>query len=306
MSNFTRRITDFSALNDSLITNSFLQKVNEELIRSGRAFLAFRNDEATIYYNGNQLCNLTATNGYRPSVYNHYLPLIRSQTLRKERRKESFLEKAWLETSNLTGSSFASVYDEILDNIKKEESPESLQASRFYRFSPLNQTEEHEIVLLDVEAAFSETGVKTDRIDLVFYHTTKRQIMFVEVKRLSDKRLFPQEDSHGNLIVEAEVLGQLKRYDDRCKGEAHAINKEYNEVISYYNTLSGRNLKLIEENSAPLLGLLLVEFTRSADDQNHKKQVQDMLKEKNFKWYAVGNTASVTPATLTAIYNAIK
>ena len=80
----------------------------------------------------------------------------------------------------------------------------------------------------------------------------------------------------------------------------------HNEVISYYNTLSGRNIALIEEDSVPLLGLLLVEFTRSADDQNHKKQVQDMLKAKNFKWYAVGNTSSVTPATLTAIYNAIK
>ena len=306
MSNFTRRINDFSSLNNSLMTNPFLHKVNEELIKNGRAFFAFRNDEATIYYNGNQLCNLAATNGYLPSVYNHYLPVIRSQTLRKDRRKESFWEYTWLKESNLSNASFTSVYDEILDNIQKEESPESLQASRFYRFSPLNQAEEHEIILLDIEAAFSETGVKTDRIDLVFYHTTKRQLMFVEVKRLSDKRLFPQKDSHGNLIAEAEVLGQLKRYDDRCKCEAHAINKEYNEVISYYNTLSGRNIALIEEDSVPLLGLLLVEFTRSADDQNYKKQVQDMLKAKNFKWYAVGNTSSVTPATLTAIYNAIK
>ena len=30
MSNFTRIITDFSALNDRIKTNSFLNKVNEE------------------------------------------------------------------------------------------------------------------------------------------------------------------------------------------------------------------------------------------------------------------------------------
>ena len=306
MSNFTRNLTNAPLFTHSLKTQPFLQKVDKDLLRTGLAFLAFRNDEATIYFNGNQLCNLTATNGYLPSIYNHYLPVIRSQTLRKERRKENLLEDAWLKETNLTSTSFSSVYDEILDNIEKEESPESLQASRFYRFSPLNQSEEHEIVLLDVEAAFSETGAKTDRIDLVFYHTIQQQLMFVEVKRLSDDRLYPKEDSHGNQTAEAEVLGQLKRYDDRCKGEAHTINKEYNKVISFYNSLSGRNMKPIEENSVPLLGLLLVEFTRSADDQKHKKQVQDMLKGKNFKWYAIGNTSSVTPATLTAIYNAIK
>ena len=306
MSNFTRIITDFSALNDRIKTNSFLNKVNEELIRVGRAFLAFRNDEATVYYNGNQLCNLSATNGYLPLVYNHYLPEIRSQTLRKELRKESFLEGEWLRATNLSGATFASVYDEILDNIKKEESPESLQASRFYRFSPLNLAEEHEIVLLDVEAAFSYAGEKTDRIDLVFYHTTKRQLMFVEEKRLSDGRLFPKVDSNGNKIEEAEVIEQLTRYNNRCEGKAHAINAEYNKVISYYNALAGRNMELIEDNSKPLLGLLIVEFTRSTKDQENKKRVQAMLKDKKFKYYAVGNTSSVTPSTLTAIYNAIK
>ena len=306
MSNFTRKVTDFSAFKHSLKTHSFLCKINEELIQTGRAFLAFRNDEATVYYNGNQLCNLTATDGYFPSVYNHYLPLIRSRTLRKELRKENFLEDTWLKASNLASASFASVYDEILDNIKKEESPESLQASRFYRFSPLNLTEDYEIVLLDVEAAFPFAGEKTDRIDLVFYHTTKRQLMFVEVKRLSDDRLYPKAGLNGNNTSDAEVIDQLIRYNDRCKSEAHAINKEYNKVISYYNALSGRNMELIEENSMPLLGLLVVEFTRSTKDQENKKRVQAMLKSKNFKWYAVGNTSSVTPATLTAIYNAIK
>ena len=306
MSNFTRIITDFSALNDRIKTNYFLNKVNEELIRVGRAFLAIRNDEATVYYNGNQLCNLIAANGYLPLVYNHYLPVIRSQTLRKALRKESFSEDEWLRATNLGSASFASVYDEILDNIKKEESPESLQVSRFYRFSPLNLEEEHKIVLLDVEAAFSYTGEKTDRIDLVFYHTTKRRLMFVEVKRLSDDRLRPKVDSNGNKTAEAEVIDQLTRYNNRCKGEAHEINAEYNKVISYYNALAGKNMALIDENSEPLLGLLIVEFTRSAKDQEAKKRVQAMLKDNNFKCYAVGNTSSVTPSTLTAIYNAIK
>ena len=121
MSNFTRKITDFSALETSLDKNAFLKKIDDELIRTGRAFLAFRNNEATVYYNGNQLFNSTEKNSYSPSVYNHYLPLIRSQTLRKECPKENFSEETWLKESKLSGFSFASVYDEILDNIEKEE-----------------------------------------------------------------------------------------------------------------------------------------------------------------------------------------
>ena len=300
MSNFTRKITNFSAFKNSLENNSFMQKIDEELIRKGRAFLAFRNNEATVYYNGNQLFNPTEKNSYSPSVYNHYLPLMRSQTLRNECRKETFLEDAWLKEVKLKNISFASIYDEILDNIEKEESPESLQASRFYQFSSLNENLDHEIVLLDVEAAFSATDENTDRIDLVFYHTVKRQLMFIEVKRLSDKRL--KEKSN----APAEFIAQLTRYSERCKNEAAIINREYNNVIAYYNKLSKKNMPLINEDSEPLLGLLLVEFTRSTKDKNAKKDVEEILNKNNFKWYAIGNTANVTSSTLTAIYKAIK
>ena len=81
MSNFTRKIGDMEALQKQLTTDGFLQAINRELIQTGRAFLAFRNDEATIYYNGNQLCNLSGSHGYEPMVYNHYLPITRSRTL---------------------------------------------------------------------------------------------------------------------------------------------------------------------------------------------------------------------------------
>ena len=299
MSNFKREITDFARLEDSINTNSFLEKVNENLIKCGRAFLAFRNNEATVYYNGNQLCNLSASDGYNPSIYNHYLPIARSRTLRGELSKVSFLENVWAQTCNACAYSFSQVYEEILDNIEKEESPESYQASRFYSFSPLNQKEDHEIVLLDIEAAFAQTGKKTDRIDLVFYHTKNRQLMFIEVKRLSDNRLKPQR---GKTV--AEVIGQLAGYKNRCENEASDINCEYNKVISYYNALSGRNLPLIAEDSKPILGLLLVEFGQNEVDK--ATEVKNMLKDSGFKSYAIGDTSRVTDATLRAIYKAVK
>lgn len=186
MSNFTRKIDDMKALQKQLTTDGFLQAINRELIQTGRAFLAFRNDEATIYYNGNQLCNLPGSQGYEPMVYNHYLPITRSRTLSKKQKKELYTIGQWRKNIGSKKLSFESVIKEILDNLEKESSPESLQASRFYRFSPLNTKTTPEIVLLDIEAAFSSSDEKTDRIDLVFYHRKDRRLMFVEVKRLSD------------------------------------------------------------------------------------------------------------------------
>lgn len=99
MSNFTRKIGDMEALQKQLTTDGFLQAINRELIQTGRAFLAFRNDEATIYYNGNQLCNLSGSHGYEPMVYNHYLPITRSRTLSSHQKKEPYTIGQWREIS---------------------------------------------------------------------------------------------------------------------------------------------------------------------------------------------------------------
>lgn len=300
MSNFSRSISNFEMLKSQLFSKDFLKKVDEGLIQTGKAFLAFRNEEATIYYNGNQLCNLAASNEYEPTIYNHYLPITRSKTICGFRKKEAYSVEQWRNDIGNPNLSFGDVLPEIKDNLEKEESPESLQASRFYRFSPLNRCENHEIVLLDIEAAFSYTGEKTDRIDLVFYHATDRRLMFVEVKRLSDSRLYAKG------AAPAEVMNQLKQYKKRLTAETQQINSQYNNVIDYYNALSGGNLPHIPQESEPLLGLLLVEFTRSKKDTANKKAVQDMMNQASFKMYSIGNTSSVTDATLTAIYKSIK
>lgn len=294
MSNFTRNIGNMKALQNQLNTDGFLKAINSDLIQTGRAFLAFRNDEATIYYNGNQLCNLPGSHGYEPMVYNHYLPITRSRTLSNEQKKEPYTIKQWQNNIHSKTLSFEIVFNEILDNLKKESSPESLQASRFYQFSPLNTKTTPEIVLLDIEAAFSSTGEKTDRIDLVFYHRKDRRLMFVEVKRLSDSRL-----------KSADVIDQLKRYKDRLETEVQQITSQYNNTIDYYNTLSGGNLPHVSLESPPLLGLLLVEFNQSATKK--KNEVKEMITRNGFKWYAIGDTSNVKEnSTMRAIYKALK
>ena len=120
MSNFTRKIGDMETLQKQLTTDGFLQAINRELIQTGRAFLAFRNDEATIYYNGNQLCNLSGSHGYETMVYNHYLPITRSHTLSSHQKKEPYTIGQWRENIGSEELSFESVIKEILDNLEKE------------------------------------------------------------------------------------------------------------------------------------------------------------------------------------------
>ena len=105
--------------------------------------------------------------------------------------------------------------------------------------------------------------------------------MFVEVKRLSDSRLYIKSGTKG--AVEAEVIGQLKSYKDRLDKKFQQINSQYSNVVDYYNALSGGNIPRIIPNSKPLFGLLLVEFSRSARDQERKKAVQEMIARKILK-----------------------
>lgn len=297
MSNFTRKISNMSTLQNQLNTNDFLQTVYKDLVQNGKAFLAFRNDEATIYYKGRQLCNLKSSNGYEPLVYKHYLPIIRSRRLADSSIKGSYSLKQWREDTGIMGLSFNDVIEEICDNIKKERSPEGLQASHFYRFSSLNPEASNELVLLDIEAEFSGTGEKTDRIDLVFYHTIDKRLMFVEVKRLSDKRLYKPEES-------PEVISQLKQYQNRIKLEKELINNQYNNTIEYYNALTGGNLPLITLETAPLLGLLLVEYGKEGTTK--AKEVKKMVKNSGFKVYVIGNTSNADEKTIAEIYKQFK
>lgn len=298
MSNFSRKITDFDLLRDVLAKNPFLNQVTRDLILRGEAFLAFRQDQATIYYKGNQLCHLRADKAYIPRIYNHYLPLTRSRTLTGFQRKEPFSLEDWRASTGQANLSFEEVLPEILDHLEKESSPEGFQASNFYHFSPLNSRESHEIILLDIEAAFSESGQKTDRIDLVFYHKVHGHLLFLEMKRLVDPRLYRKTKDKV-----PKVIDQLTGYKNRLEAEFQNINRQYNQVIDYYNILAGGNIPPLALDSKPLLGLLLVDFKGNDRDQEAKRRVQKMIEENHFKVYSLGNTVHAsTDSTLKAIY----
>ena len=60
-----KRNIDIEELKKMLNDNNFLKHLNEQYIKKGKVLLTFRNEEATIYYKGNQLCIMKKTKKWR-------------------------------------------------------------------------------------------------------------------------------------------------------------------------------------------------------------------------------------------------
>ena len=242
MTKFIREIKDFDKLKDKLENDPFLIKVNKELIQKGKILLTFRNNNSTMYYKGRQFCNMRRSNkdasgnivSYSPEINNLFLPVMRSNVLEKGKR-EIIGEDVYLrKTSGIC--SFSSVLSEILDNMDKEKDEEAFQVSNMYRFSPMVQNNSSTVILLDIEAAFAETKIDRDRIDVVLYNIDEKQLIFVEVKRRSDGRLYPNPTTKAR----AEIFGQMESYREIIKINKDIIVKQYNKVIDYYNILANK------------------------------------------------------------------
>lgn len=84
--------------------------------------------------------------------------------------------------------------------------------------------------IVDQEVSFVDEGgsvdkAKADKIDLCCYEPAVNKFVFVEVKRLDDKRMRAGRDT------EAEVIGQLRGYGQRIKkGLAH-LPKVFEDVV---------------------------------------------------------------------------
>ena len=300
-----RRSIDMKELQDVFSNNIFLVELKNNLINKGKALLAFRNDEATIYYKGNNLCSIRKQkkNGkYDIDIYSKFLPLSRSKALEKTNLSR-YTEKEWQEVEN-TKKTFLDVLPEIKDNIEKDANPEAKQVSNLYKYSPLAK-ENNEIVLLDIEAEFegieirSETKTLLDRIDVVLYHTVDKRLIFLEVKRLDDPRFKMQNGSYD------KILSQLEEYDKVLKDKSYIdnFNTQYTEVIKYYNRINP-NFKEIKIENPPLLGFLLVEFNNS--DKKCISEITKAIKDKHYVVCSIGNTEHLTPKTLKEWYRKIK
>ena len=304
MTNFTRKITDITALKSKWdAQDGILCKIKKHIVDNGDTLLTFRDEQATVYYNGNQLCNMTFPD-FEPTISELFLPLLRSNILENRLSKNNskykyITEQEWKDRADLkeTSYTFADVLTEIQSNIKAHETPESFLVSKLYKYSPLNPKNDSPIILLDIEAAFAASEEKENRIDLVFYHKEEKRLLFIEAKGMWDNRLF---DNKNNT---PEIISQMTNYkkllnDPEEKGN---LKCQYNNVINNYNILGNLNIPFIGDND-PILGLLIFGFDAADKKSAKMKEMISNLNSYQIKFYCVGDTKNITNNTLKAFY----
>ena len=299
MSNFTRKIINVENLISKFEENDFLKEAKKRII-SNKVMLTFRNKEATLYYKGRQLCNMKENNNFEPLIYGKFLPIIRS--IKNDNKKcyseNEYREKLSEKIQCNAKIKFPDVLPEIYDYLDFESDKEASFAAELYKFSPFNADK---IILLDIEAAFAESEESTDRIDLVFYHTEEKRLLFIELKRLKDKRFKDIENNVNN-----EVIEQMKRYKTRITNEKDLINQQYNNVIDYFNKFCNKNIPHIE-NKTPLLALLVTEYNKAEERSEKMKSIKQLCEENNIGFSQRGDTNLEKDATLEKWFkNALK
>lgn len=143
-------------------------------------------------------------------------------------------------------NNFYDGYESIKQNISIYAKPEATLTSGFYAKSFFNPSVRGNYYLLDIEAAFEkQEGVLfdcedgedkkrkgTDRIDAVFFDKKQRQIVFCEVKRFDDTRIY---EKNGTI----EVIDQLERYKNQIAKKRSEIISAYNHAMNIYRELFG-------------------------------------------------------------------
>lgn len=206
-------------------------------ILNGKVFPAIRNNSIQFYYKGGLLFKYDK-NGFQT----HYKYLINNDWLENNKYIINN-DGEEIKENNLIIKNFVEGYDSIKKTLDKYAKPEATLTSEFYKKSIFKKDVKGDNLLIDIEAAFEKqaeevdecdvpvTGEKsrvgTDRIDVVFLDKKAKRVIFCEVKRFDDERIYSKNSK------EAEVIGQLKRYKQQID------NKERSKemVVAYKSAL---------------------------------------------------------------------
>ena len=287
---FTRSLNT-DVLGKYLDEQIFFKNILKDVER-GEVFFAIRDNQITFYYRGAQLCSIKGNENYTPRINSAYLPIARTFT----NEKKYLDEKEWKEIAG-TEKNFSDIYKEIKLIIDESERPEGAQISSLYKFSPLSNQTDKNIILLDIESAFAESSKhsssgkkEVERFDTVFFDIKEKQLIVIEVKRLKDNRL--QTD---------EIHEQMNSYKNLIKTEKDIIVSQFNNSIEYYNSLNkeyfeknNKEIPMIDKSKPILLGLLITAFNSNSD----KEIIRKLKNERKFPVFQMGNLNSAKSESL--------
>lgn len=255
----------------------FIKKLQRD-IEQGTVFPAIRKDQIGFYHKGGRLFLYDGkgkefkTNAkYAVGAYLNLKGDVGIGDLKDIKVEDEFFVKG---------------YERIKENCSLYAGEEADGVSQVYsKYS--YATCKSDIVVLDIEATFSSSERKTDKIDLLLYDNKKKRLKFYEAKHFSNSEIWG---------TEPKVINQIKRYEKQIKVSEDNIVKAYVDYINTVNKLFGLDLnkpKGIDTDVALLIfGFDNDQLKGSLDNQIKK------LRDKGVKTYKIGGIKGLKIKTL--------
>lgn len=247
-------------------------------IKKCDVFPAIRDNELHFYYKGGRLFKYAK---------NRFISHIKYAFVCPDCQKNGDINESALEKIERI-TKFTDGYERIKENCAKynEDSESEYVARLFKKYSVINNNPKDDIVLLDIEAAFSNKESKTqDRFDIVLLNTKTNVLKVVEAKLYENPELHPSSASN------PKVIEQIQRYEKKIKEKKDEIINAYSKYIQIMNDLFGTNINskiTLDEK----VGLLYFCFNDATKKSETFKSLESLFKTElpQNKIYPVGNT----------------
>lgn len=246
-------------------------------IKAGHVFPAVRRHSVDFYYKGGNLFSFKQNGEFEThikyaSIYNFGGEYILEDDLGKIRSITSFVEG----------------YERIKENCSRYASAEKKGVSNIYsRHSYVSRPSNNEVVL-DIEVSFRAAtgGRHQDRLDLLIFNKSEKQLRFYEAKHFSNKEIWSK------ISTKPKVVQQISRYKAQIQGAEPIIIAAYTEYVRIVNNLF--DLEIEEPQSLdPEVVLLIFGFDRDQLKGRFKVLLEADSSLEGIKYYAIGNEAQL-------------
>lgn len=264
----------------NLMTHPLFEMSLAPDIARGIVFPAIRGRKVDFYCNGQKLFSFTGDT-FQSNVA--YLAAF------EQRPKGEITEEKF--RSMKVCQSFRDGYSQIKANISLYEQPESGGVFKLCKkFSGFKTGDSPAISVLDIELSLESqnTDRSQDRIDLVLFNLSSKQIRCFEAKTLSNNEIWPRNG-------DAKVRSQIARYTQQLRRRQESLLRSYKQYVRLMNRLCDVSLPEPESIDTEV-DLLLFDFT-----SQQRKMIKDELIPEfktEFRCCMIGSTDSAKPETL--------
>jgi hypothetical protein len=284
-----KKLKEKTLFREKLLKDIFNVKVKDKNGRCkpiDKVFPAIRDGYIDFYYKGGRLFEFTDKGEFKTNVKYGFVP---SDEIIKGYTDISIEELKSKELSKVTD--FIDGYKNIKERcaLYNKALESAFVAKLFDNYSYVTSTED--IVLLDIEAAFSKQDEKAkkkqDRPDIVLYHKKKQLIKFVEAKLYSNNELsssieidiVDEGDNVTETIKVPKVIKQIHGYEKQIKAHKTEIKNAYTKYIKTVNDLFGLNLPYDKIEICEKVGLIFFNYSGADEVSDRYKQIREKLED---------------------------